>query len=117
MKQLWDVGASQVLMEYDEHEKRAWSVDFSKADPTKLASGSDDGTVKLWSINQVHLRQSLFCTICHTPGNEPSGHKVKDLALGGLVLLCSFCAITYCSANYFIVVLSCYTGCSWKLGF
>lgn len=70
-------------MEYDEHEKRAWSVDFSKADPTKLASGSDDGTVKLWSINQVHIRQSLFCTICHTPGNEPSDHKVKDLALSG----------------------------------
>jgi WD40 repeat protein len=31
----------------------ACSVDFSKADPQKLASGSDDGTVKLWSINQV----------------------------------------------------------------
>jgi WD40 repeat protein len=42
-------------MEYEEHEKRAWSVDFSRADPTKLASGSDDGTVKLWSINQVKL--------------------------------------------------------------
>lgn len=42
-----------MLMEYEEHEKRAWSVDFSRADPTKLASGSDDGTVKLWSINQV----------------------------------------------------------------
>jgi WD40 repeat protein len=50
--QLWDASTSQVLMEYEEHEKRAWSVDFSRADPTKLASGSDDGTVKLWSINQ-----------------------------------------------------------------
>jgi len=51
--QLWDANAKKVLMEYEEHEKRAWSVDFSKADPQKLASGSDDGTVKLWSINQV----------------------------------------------------------------
>ncbi|KAG0570018.1 hypothetical protein KC19_6G133100 [Ceratodon purpureus] len=50
--QLWDASANRVLMEYEEHEKRAWSVDFSKADPQKLASGSDDGTVKLWSINQ-----------------------------------------------------------------
>jgi WD40 repeat protein len=46
-------------MEYEEHEKRAWSVDFSRADPTKLASGSDDGTVKLWSINQVKLESTL----------------------------------------------------------
>lgn len=52
-RQLWDASTSQTLLEYEEHEKRAWSVDFSRADPTKLASGSDDGCVKLWSINQV----------------------------------------------------------------
>ncbi|KAH7423262.1 hypothetical protein KP509_12G047000 [Ceratopteris richardii] len=50
--QLWDASVAQTLMQYKEHRKRAWSVDFSQADPTKLASGSDDGTVKLWSINQ-----------------------------------------------------------------
>jgi WD40 repeat protein len=38
-----------------EHERRVWSVDFSLADPTMLASGSDDGSVKLWSINQAML--------------------------------------------------------------
>ena len=32
---------------------RAWSVDFSQVYPTKLASGSDDGCVKLWSINEA----------------------------------------------------------------
>lgn len=47
-------------MQYKEHKKRAWSVDFSQADPTKLASGSDDGSVKLWSINQV------FSSIVHS---------------------------------------------------
>lgn len=46
---------SQVLMEMKEHEKRVWSIDFSSADPTMLASGSDDGCVKLWSINQAIL--------------------------------------------------------------
>lgn len=50
--QVWDVTRSQVLMEMREHEKRVWSIDFSSADPTMLASGSDDGSVKLWSINQ-----------------------------------------------------------------
>ncbi|KAL1299514.1 hypothetical protein AAHE18_18G116100 [Arachis hypogaea] len=50
--QLWDVTRSQVLSEMREHERRVWSIDFSSADPTMLASGSDDGSVKLWSINQ-----------------------------------------------------------------
>lgn len=30
------------MMEYEEHEKRAWSVDFSSTDPSMLVSGSDD---------------------------------------------------------------------------
>ncbi|XWS28004.1 hypothetical protein CRYUN_Cryun25bG0029000 [Craigia yunnanensis] len=57
--QLWDVTRSQVLTEMREHEKRVWSIDFSSADPTILASGSDDGSVKLWSINQG----ASICTI------------------------------------------------------
>lgn len=50
--QVWDVTRSQVLTEMREHERRVWSIDYSLADPTMLASGSDDGSVKLWSINQ-----------------------------------------------------------------
>ncbi|XWS09999.1 hypothetical protein CRYUN_Cryun39dG0038100 [Craigia yunnanensis] len=53
--QVWDVTRSQVLTEMREHEKRVWSIDISSADPTILASGSDDGAVKLWSINQAIL--------------------------------------------------------------
>ncbi|KAL4580329.1 hypothetical protein LXL04_016519 [Taraxacum kok-saghyz] len=53
--QVWDVTRSQVLTEMKEHETRVWSVDFSTADPTLLASGSDDGSVKLWNINQAIL--------------------------------------------------------------
>lgn len=34
-------------MEYEEHEKRAWSVDFSRTDPSMLVSGSDDCKVIL----------------------------------------------------------------------
>ncbi|XP_047971971.1 protein SPA1-RELATED 4-like isoform X1 [Salvia hispanica] len=50
--QVWDVTRTQTFMEMREHERRVWSVDFSVADPTMLASGSDDGSVKLWNINQ-----------------------------------------------------------------
>eukprot|EP01018_Ginkgo_biloba_P010365 Gb_40887 [translate_table: standard] len=49
---LWDVTRYQALMDFKEHGRRVWSVDFSQSDPTRLASGSDDGTVKLWNINQ-----------------------------------------------------------------
>ncbi|KAI3716258.1 hypothetical protein L6452_23475 [Arctium lappa] len=49
--QVWDVTQNQMSAEMREHERRVWSVDFS-ADPTLLASGSDDGSVKLWNINQ-----------------------------------------------------------------
>ncbi|KAL2245898.1 UNVERIFIED_CONTAM: Protein SPA1-RELATED 3 [Sesamum indicum] len=50
--QVWDVTRSQIFKEMREHERRVWSIDFSVADPTMLASGSDDGSVKLWNINQ-----------------------------------------------------------------
>ncbi|XP_009784589.1 protein SPA1-RELATED 3-like isoform X2 [Nicotiana sylvestris] len=53
--QVWDVTRNQLFMEMREHERRVWSVDFSVADPTMLASGSDDGSVKLWNINQAIL--------------------------------------------------------------
>ncbi|CAN7106919.1 unnamed protein product [Brassica rapa subsp. narinosa] len=46
--QIWDVSRSQLVTEMKEHKKRVWSIDISSADPTLLASGSDDGTVKLW---------------------------------------------------------------------
>ncbi|KAJ6823999.1 putative protein SPA1-RELATED 4 [Iris pallida] len=53
--QVWDVTRGQVFLQMREHERRVWSVDFSPVDPTSLASGSDDGSVKLWNINQAIL--------------------------------------------------------------
>lgn len=46
-------------MEYEEHEKRAWSVDFSRTDPSMLVSGSDDCKV---------IQNILIClSLCHSP--------------------------------------------------
>ncbi|KAJ1901995.1 hypothetical protein LPJ81_003668 [Coemansia sp. IMI 209127] len=56
---LWDVNAGTPTMYLGEHEKRAWSVDFSQVDPTRLCSGSDDGKVKIWTTN----RQASVMTI------------------------------------------------------
>ncbi|KAK4415869.1 protein suppressor of phya 1 [Sesamum alatum] len=51
--QMWDASTGQEFAQYTEHQKRAWSVDFSQVDPTKFASGSDDCSVRLWNINEV----------------------------------------------------------------
>lgn len=57
---LWDASTGQGFHRYSEHQKRAWSVDFSSEAPTKLASGSDDCSVKLWSINEVRSLNHIF---------------------------------------------------------
>lgn len=71
--QVWDVTRSQVFADMREHQKRVWAVDFSKSDPTKLASGSDDGTVKLWNINQAGSIGTIktkanICSVQFPPG-------------------------------------------------
>ena len=50
---MWDATTGQGFSQYIEHQKRAWSVDFSQVDPMKFATGSDDCSVKLWNINEV----------------------------------------------------------------
>ena len=39
---LWDTNTGSMVTQFDEHEKRAWSVDFCESDPFRLASGGDD---------------------------------------------------------------------------
>jgi E3 ubiquitin-protein ligase RFWD2 len=46
-------------MEYEEHEKRAWSVDFSQNEPSMLVSGSDDCKV----LGNNHNSKAKFDTI------------------------------------------------------
>ncbi|KAH0852508.1 hypothetical protein HID58_093963, partial [Brassica napus] len=42
-----------------EHEKRVWSIDISTADPTLLASGSDDGSGV--SIGTIKTKENVCC--------------------------------------------------------
>ncbi|XP_022142505.1 E3 ubiquitin-protein ligase COP1-like [Momordica charantia] len=72
---VWDVNTRQSVMEYEEHEKRAWSVDFSRSEPSMLVSGSDDCKVKIWCTRQEN---SLFnidmkanvCSVKYNPGSS-----------------------------------------------
>ncbi|KAF8410785.1 hypothetical protein HHK36_003322 [Tetracentron sinense] len=64
---VWDVTTRQSVMEYEEHEKRAWSVDFSHTDPSMLVSGSDDCKVKVWctkqeaSVLNIDMKANICC--------------------------------------------------------
>lgn len=51
--QIWDTSTGHAFIKYKEHQRRAWSVDFSPIDPSKFASGGDDCSVRIWSINEV----------------------------------------------------------------
>lgn len=52
----------QSVMEYEEHEKRAWSVDFSRTEPSMLVSGSDDCKVLVTheSLFFLHLESFIL---------------------------------------------------------
>ncbi|XP_024159714.1 E3 ubiquitin-protein ligase COP1 isoform X3 [Rosa chinensis] len=72
---VWDVTTRQSVMEYEEHEKRAWSVDFSSTDPSMLVSGSDDCKVKIWCTNQEESVQNIdmkanICSVKYNPGSS-----------------------------------------------
>ncbi|KAL2476757.1 E3 ubiquitin-protein ligase COP1 [Abeliophyllum distichum] len=64
---IWDATTRQSLMEYEEHEKRAWSVDFSRTEPSMLVSGSDDCKVKIWctkqeaSVLNIDMKANICC--------------------------------------------------------
>jgi E3 ubiquitin-protein ligase RFWD2 len=57
--QIWDVDRGVRTKVFQEHDKRCWSVDFNEIDTKLLASGSDDGRVKLWSLSCDHSVHTL----------------------------------------------------------
>ncbi|XP_031485976.1 E3 ubiquitin-protein ligase COP1 [Nymphaea colorata] len=72
---VWDVNTRQSIMEYEEHEKRAWSVDFSRTEPSMLVSGSDDCKVKVWctkqeaSVLNIDMKANICC-VKYNPGSS-----------------------------------------------
>ncbi|KAI4308403.1 hypothetical protein L6164_031483 [Bauhinia variegata] len=75
---VWDVTTRQSIMEYEEHEKRAWSVDFSRTEPSMLVSGSDDCKVKVWCTKQEAsvLNIDMKANICCVKYNPGSGNYI-----------------------------------------
>ncbi|XP_022720667.1 E3 ubiquitin-protein ligase COP1-like [Durio zibethinus] len=72
---VWDITTRQSLMEYEEHEKQAWSVDFSCTEPSMLVSGSNDCKVKVWctkqeaSVLNIDVKANI-CSVKYNPGSS-----------------------------------------------
>lgn len=75
---VWDVNTAGMVQEYEAHSKRIWSVDYCAADPTLLASGSDDCTVKLWSTRaQASVAQlDLKANVCAVKWRPGTAHQI-----------------------------------------
>ncbi|KAI8051221.1 WD40-repeat-containing domain protein [Syncephalis plumigaleata] len=70
-----DTTTGKPIAAYQEHERRAWSVDYSPKNPRRLASGSDDARVKIWSTNNptsalTILGKANICTVRFSPKDE-----------------------------------------------
>ncbi|XP_064934190.1 protein SPA1-RELATED 4-like isoform X1 [Musa acuminata AAA Group] len=77
--QLWDASTGQGFTQFRGHQKRAWSVNFSQVDPAKLASGSDDFSVKLWSTNEKNCIDTIRNTanVCCVQFSPYSSHLLS----------------------------------------
>jgi len=72
---LWDSEIGEAVSLYNEHEKRAWCVDYCTKNPTLFASCSDDSTVKIWNENVPYSTLTIdsranICSVAFNPYNE-----------------------------------------------
>lgn len=74
--QVWDASTGVGYSQHIEHQKRAWSVDFSRVDPTMFASGSDDCSVKLWCTNEKRSTCTIWspANVCCVQFSPYSSH-------------------------------------------
>ncbi|KAF4401057.1 protein SUPPRESSOR OF PHYA-105 1 isoform X1 [Cannabis sativa] len=75
---MWDAATGKECFQYSEHQKRAWSVDFSRANPTMFASGSDDCSVKLWNVNDKSSVGTIYCpaNVCCVQFSDHSSNQL-----------------------------------------
>lgn len=85
---IWDVSTGQKTLQFEEHIRRAWSVDICAKNPNLLASASDDTTVKVWSLSQntsIHTLK-LKGNVCCAKFAPNNSHY---LAVGSAGIVCS----------------------------
>ncbi|XP_042005328.1 protein SPA1-RELATED 2-like isoform X2 [Salvia splendens] len=78
--EIWDASTGQRFGQYKEHNKRAWTIDFSHVDAKIFASGSDDCSLKIWSINQRNSTETIWnpANVCCVQFSPCSSHLVAS---------------------------------------
>ena len=88
------------MTEWEAHDKRIWSVDFSHLQPQTFVSGSDDGTVKVLGCLLVQHPdiKSQAKTLQGAP--QQLHHAEQRPAVAVLALACkpSLTGLQYCCA-------------------
>ena len=75
----WNAYTGQKITQFEEHEKRAWSVDFCETMPKMLASGSDDSKVKIWDVDTPRKSVSTIqskANVCCVKFNPESSNYI-----------------------------------------
>jgi E3 ubiquitin-protein ligase RFWD2 len=75
---VWDVEKQRTIIDFEEHEKRIWTVDYSRVDSKMLVSGSDDYLVKIWSTDQANSVHEIDmkANVCCVQYSPESSHCV-----------------------------------------
>ena len=93
---IWDAETSQSILKFEEHDKRCWTVEYCRCVDNMhlIASGSDDGAVKIWSesgismgggnrsVMEIQMRANVCCiawspTTAHDIAIGCADHKVR----------------------------------------
>ena len=87
--QLHSAATQREIAMFEEHGRRVWSLDFCVPDPTLLASGSDDATVKIWSIREPAsvATLSLGSNVCAVRFAPTSAHLLAAGTAGTAAFL------------------------------
>ncbi|KAF8031470.1 hypothetical protein BT93_D0627 [Corymbia citriodora subsp. variegata] len=70
-----NVATCQSTIQFNEHEARVWSIDFSHTEPHLLVSGGDSCKVKIWSTKQeasvltINMKANI-CAVKYDPGSS-----------------------------------------------
>eukprot|EP00879_Flechtneria_rotunda_P016905 GHRR01017696.1.p1 GENE.GHRR01017696.1~~GHRR01017696.1.p1 ORF type:complete len:867 (+),score=461.27 GHRR01017696.1:375-2975(+) len=76
---LWDLHGGKIVRQWEAHDKRIWAVDSCPLDPDVFATGSDDGTVRVWGLREppmARLTLPVWANVCSIEFSPAVAHML-----------------------------------------